>query len=126
MSNRKPDRVADNPMILPYGSNVGAPAITVPDVGKFKERVPLANHHLHQRLEEIKKEYNELLELAQSTELCYNSKYNFIPIVGETYYLYWTGSEYMLSLIEPDRWDRYEFVGAFVHETNNTWRRQDG
>lgn len=126
MSNRKPDRVADNPMILPYGSNVGAPAITVPNVGKFKERVPLANHHLHQRLEEIKKEYNELLELAQSTELCYNSKYNFIPIVGETYYLYWTGSEYMLSLIEPDRWDRYKFVGAFVHETNNTWRRQDG
>ena len=122
---KKPDNVTDNAMILSYGSNVSAPAITVPDVSKFKDRVPLANHHLNTKLDEIKREYEELVALAKSTELCYNAKYNFIPIVGETYYLYWTGSEYMLSLIEPDRWDRYEFVGAFVHETNNTWRRQE-
>jgi len=112
-------------MSLPYASNVGGPAIDVPDTGKFKERIPLANHHLHQRLEEIKKEYYSLLALANDTELCYNAKYNFIPIVGETYYLYYTGNEYMLSLIEPERWNLYEYVGAFVHETNNTWKRQE-
>lgn len=122
---KKPDNVTDEAMILPYGSNVGAPAITVPDVGKFKERIPLANKHLYQRLKEIKDEYYTLLDLAKSTELCYNAKYNFIPIVGETYYLYYTGTEHLLSLIEPDRWDRYEYVGAFVHETNNTWKRQE-
>jgi len=122
---KKPDRVADNPMSLPYASNVSGPAISVPDVAKFKERVPLANHHLYQRLEEIKKEYDELLALAKDTELCYNARYNFIPIVGETYYLYWTGDDYLLSLIDPDRWDRYEFVGSYVHGTNNTWERQE-
>lgn len=122
---KKPDIVADAPMITPYGTNVGAPAISVPDTGKFKERIPLANHHLSQRLEEIKNEYYMLLELAKSTELCYNAKYNFVPIVGETYHLYYTGTEYLLSLIEPERWDRYEYVGAFVHETNNTWKRQE-
>jgi len=120
---KKPDKVADNPMVLPYGSNVGAPSISVPDVAKFKERVPLANHHLYTRLEELKKEYKELLSLARDTELCYNAKYNFIPIVGETYYLYWNGEEYMLSLIEPERWDLYEFVGAYIHDTNNTWSK---
>jgi len=26
-TNKKPDNVSDNPGILPYGSNVGAPAI---------------------------------------------------------------------------------------------------
>ncbi len=111
-------------MALPYASNVSGPSISVPDVGKFKERVPLANHHLHRRLEELKNEYNDLLSLAIDTELCYNAKYNFIPIVGETYYLYWTGEEYLLSLIEPERWDKYEFSGAFIHGTNNTWERQ--
>lgn len=121
---KKPDNVADDANILPYGSNVGAPSISVPDTAKFKERIPLANKHLKQRLEEIKTEYDELLSLAQDTELCYNAKYNFIPIVGHEYYLYWTGSEYMLSLIEPDRWDKYEFIGTYIHETNNTWKRQ--
>ena len=125
MSKNTPDKVADNPLALPYGSNVSAPAIVVPDVAKFKERIPLANHHLNTRLEELKKEYEELLSLAQDTELCYNAKYNFIPIVGETYYLYWNEQEYLLSLIEPERWNRYEFVGAFVHGTNNTWHRQE-
>ena len=123
---KKPDNVADNPMILAYGSNVSAPAITVPNVSKFKERIPLAKHHLNTKLDEIKREYEELVALAKSTELCYNARYNFIPIVGETYYLYWTGEDYILSLIEPERWNLYEFAGAFVHGTNNTWERQNG
>ena len=122
---RRPDNFAENANVLPYGTNVGAPSITVPDVGKFKERVPLANHHLQQRLDELKNEYEQLLSLAKDTELCYNARYNFVPIVGEKYFMYWTGTDYILSLIEPERWNRYEFVGAYVHETNNTWKRQE-
>ena len=121
---RKPANFAENAKILPYGSNVSAPSITVPDVQKFKERIPIANHHLKKRLDEIKTEYDELLMLAQDTEMCYNARYNFIPIVGEKYYMYWTGNDYILSLIEPEKWNRFEFVGIYVHETNNTWKRQ--
>ena len=31
MTKTKPDNVADNPALLPYGSNVGAPSILIPN-----------------------------------------------------------------------------------------------
>ena len=37
MSKKKPDQVADNPNILPYGSNVGAPVIKPNDLTSFKQ-----------------------------------------------------------------------------------------
>ena len=33
---KKPDNVANNPSLLPYGSNVGAPAIKPNDVGVWR------------------------------------------------------------------------------------------
>ena len=42
MSKKKPDQVADNPNILPYASNVGAPVIKPKDLTSFKqEKLPL-------------------------------------------------------------------------------------
>jgi len=125
MSENDSNNVADNPMSLPYGSNVGAPAITIPDNAGFRSRHNTANHHLNQRLEEIKREYDELLELAKDTQLCYTARYNFVPIVGKTYHLYWTGHDYMLSIMSPDDWDFGEFVGSFTYETNDIWKRQE-
>lgn len=37
MSDKKPDNVSDNPGLLPYGSNVGAPAIVVTKIQHWKE-----------------------------------------------------------------------------------------
>ena len=37
MSKKKPDQVADNPNILPYASNVGAPVIKPNDLTSFKQ-----------------------------------------------------------------------------------------
>jgi len=125
MSENDSNSIADNAMSLPYGSNVGAPAITIPDNVGFRSRHNTANHHLNQRLEEIKREYDELLELAQDTQLCYTARYNFVPIVGKTYHLYWTGHDYMLSMMSPDDWDFGEFIGSFTYETNDIWKRQE-
>ena len=36
MAKKKPDQVADNPNILPYASNVGAPVIKPTDLTSFK------------------------------------------------------------------------------------------
>ena len=35
---KKPDNVADNPGLLPYASNVGAPAIQIENVEGWKQR----------------------------------------------------------------------------------------
>ena len=56
--SKKPDNVADNPGLLPYGSNVGAPAIKQEDVSLWKnEKVNKTNQYFHTRYEEIKEEY---------------------------------------------------------------------
>lgn len=126
MPKKKPDNVADKPNILPYGSNVSAPAIVLPDVGGFKTgRGIEAQHHLESKLEEIKEEYYKLAKLARDTQLVYQAKFNFVPIVGEVYHLYNTGNEYILSLIEPEKWNRFKYIGSYRLETDSVWRDAD-
>ena len=122
-----PDNYSENAHILPYGSNSSAPAIVLPDTALFKsERGANAGNFFTQKLEEINSEYNRLVDLANDTELVYNSKYNFVPRVGQVYHLYNTGSDLVLSMIEPWKWDTYEFVGSFRFTADNTWEKQDG
>ena len=60
MSKNKPDQVADNPSILPYASNVGAPAIKPSNLTSFKEeKLAKTNKYFSSRYEEIKEEYKK-------------------------------------------------------------------
>ena len=122
---RRPDNFVTNPMSLPYPTNVGAPAFTVPDVLKHKnERGVNATNALTTRFEELKKEYFKLVELAEDTNLVYNAEYKFIPVVGKVYHLYIgpTGKLF-LSLIEPES-ATWEFKGSFRYTYDNIWERQ--
>ena len=57
ISKKKPDNVADNPNSLPYPTNVGAPAFTIPDVLKHKnERGVNATHLLETKFEDLKRQ----------------------------------------------------------------------
>jgi len=123
MSKAESTNIAENAMSLPYATSTGGPAITIPDNLGFRSRHNTANHHLNQRLDEIKEQYDELLKLAEDTQLCYNARYNFVPVVGKTYHLYWTGKDYLLSLNSPDDWSFGEFVGSFTYDTNDIWKR---
>ena len=125
ISKKKPDNVADNPNSLPYPTNVGAPAFTIPDVLKHKnERGVNATHLLETRFEDLKRQYFELVELANDTELVYNAKYAFIPVVGKTYHLY-VGSDdkLFLSIIEPERVPYWDWKGSFKFTADNIWER---
>ena len=124
ISKKKPDNVADHPNAMAYPTNVGAPAFTIPDVLKHKnERGVNATNHLETRFDELKQKYFELVKLAEDTELVYNAKYAFIPVVGKTYHLY-IGSDdkLFLSIIEPERvtWD---CKGSFKFTADNVWER---
>ena len=125
ISKKKPDMVADNPQSLPYPTNVGAPAFTVPDVLKHKnQRGTNAIHHLETRFNELKEEYFKLVSLAEDTELVYNAKYNFIPIVGKTYHLYVGADDKLfLSIIEPERVTYWDCKGSFKFTVDNVWQR---
>ena len=123
---KKPDNVADNPNLLPYASNVGAPAIQMEDVEGWKQHNALkVNKQFQTKFEELKQEYQKLIEEFKWNELVYSAKYSFEPIIGESYYLYYNKKgDIFLSLISPTEW-HYDFIGAFKMDSNNKWNKLD-
>jgi len=125
---KKPDLVVWDeqrgyyPRELTYGSNNGAPAIKLEDVGGWKQiQAQNANKIFTKKYEEIKDEFKKLVDEVSWNEFVYSVTYNFIPVIGETYYLYEKndGSPF-LSLIAPDEWNM-KFIGATRLESNNKW-----
>jgi|SRR6056300_335165 hypothetical protein len=121
---KKPDNVVDNPQSMPYPTNVGAPAFTVPDVLRHKQdRGINATHYLESKFDELKQEYFKLVQMAEDTELVYNAKYAFVPIVGKVYHLYLNyNDELFLSIIDPER-VTWESKGSFKYTSDNIWER---
>lgn len=119
---KKPDNVADNPGLLPYGSNVGAPAIRTEDIDGWKQRgVNKVNKQLSTKFEELKEEYKRLVQEFQWNELVYTAKFSYEPVIGETYHLF-VGNDGapFLSLIGPNEWNR-EHIGSFRLDSNQKW-----
>ena len=124
MKKKKPDQVVDNPGVMPYTTNVGAPAVRKDDVELWKQRaVVKVNHQLKTRFEELKKQYEQLVDEAYWNDVVYNARYSFEPIIGETYHLYYKDDEPFLSLIAPDEWNK-PYIGSFALDTNNKWIKQ--
>lgn len=119
---KKPDNVADNPGLLPYGSNVSAPAIRTEDIDVWKQRgVNKVNKQLSTKFEELKEEYRRLVQEFQWNELVYTAKFAYEPVIGETYHLYvGNNGAPFLSLIGPNEWNR-EHIGSFRLDSNQKW-----
>lgn len=97
-----------------YGTSVGAPVIQHQDLGNWK-RVGSnkVNNHLQTKYEDIKKQYEEVLELYEWNQKIYDAKFNFEPITGRFYHLYENkNGELFLSQIAPDEWNK-KHLGTF-------------
>jgi hypothetical protein len=134
MSGKKPDIVVWSEergwyaSELPYGSNVGAPAIrpNTEEVTLWKQTNLLkVNHHFETQFEDLKSRYLKLMEEFRWNELIYTAKYSFEPVLGETYYLYLDDEDKpYLSLINPTEWKRNtNFVGAFRLDSGQKWEK---
>ena len=130
----KPDNVADNPGLLPYASNVGAPVIKPDDVVSWKnEKVTKTNHYFETKYNEIKEEYRKLIEAYEWNKLVYKSEFSFEPVKGDTYYLYQRDNGTLfLSLIESWAWGKSKlrnekpvFIGAFRLDSNDKWEKMN-
>ena len=121
-TNKKPDNVSDSPNILPYGSNVGAPAIRIENIQGWKNtRVEKVNKHFEDRFVELKKEYDKLVEEYKWNDLVYNAKFTFEPVIGNVYHLYYSENRNVfLSLVEPHEWKK-EYIGSFKYNHDNKW-----
>lgn len=108
---------------LTYGSNLGAPAIKLDNVQGWKKNQAFeVNKQLKTRFDELKAEYDKILEEVYWNEKVYSSQYNFIPIIGETYYLYQNKGRTFLSIIEPSSWN-YECLGGFKLDSFKKWTK---
>lgn len=107
---------------LTYGSNIGAPAIQHDDVKGWKQQQVLkANKQFKTKYEELKQEFEKLIDEVNWNQIVYTSKYSFVPVVGETYHLYLKEDDTtFLSLIGPKEWPM-KYVGSFKLDSNQKW-----
>ena len=71
-AKKKPDNIVwdekegYNASLLPYATNVSAPAIVHEDISAWKQRgVNKVNHQLKAKFEELKAEYQQMVEVWQ-------------------------------------------------------------
>ena len=107
---------------LTYGSNIGAPAIQHDDVKGWKQQQVLkANKQFKTKYEELKQEFEKLIDEVNWNQIVYTSKYSFVPVVGETYHLYLKEDDTtFLSLIGPKEWPM-KYIGSFKLDSNQKW-----
>jgi Protein of unknown function (DUF2452) len=130
MEKKKPDLVVWNEekgyyqRELTYGSNQGAPAIKLEDVGGWKQmQAGVANKQFQSKYEELKAEYQKLIDEVNWNELVYQSTYSFIPVMGEVYHLYMRNDDTtFLSLISPNQWNK-KYIGSFKLDSTQKWTK---
>ncbi len=114
-----------NSHLLPYGTNIGAPKITETSLSAWKNSsISNFNHVFNNKIESLKKNYEQLIEEYQLNETLYQAKISFEPIIGQVYYLYLNNNrdERFLSLIPPHSW-KMQYVGAFKLNHEKVWER---
>lgn len=128
LGNKKPDNIVFseetgyNASLLPYSTSVGAPIIKVDDVVSWKSRgIHNVNKEFQNKFDELKEQYQNLMEEYEWNELVYSSKFSFEPVIGEIYHLYNDNDGLnFLSLIGPNEWNK-EHIGTFKLNSDKKW-----
>ena len=80
------------------------------------------NQEKNEIIERVRKMYDEY----NDSIMVWESKFNFEPIVGKSYFLYTFDTGNVLSIISPEEWDKGKFfVGEFKLNTENKWLRNN-
>uniref|UniRef100_UPI00404A2F3A DUF2452 domain-containing protein n=1 Tax=Flavobacterium sp. TaxID=239 RepID=UPI00404A2F3A len=128
MKSKIPDNVVFseengyNANTLAYPTNVGAPAIKIDDIVAWKNKgIRNVNKEFESKFNELKVQYEQLMQEYEWNEIVYNAKFSFEPTIGEIYHLYVRedGTNF-LSLIHPDTWNK-EHIGSFQLNSNKKW-----
>ena len=116
------DEKGFNASLLPYATSVGAPVIKVDNVISWKSRgIDTVNKEFGNKFNELKIQYEKLMQEFEWNELVYNAKFSFEPVIGEIYHLY-KGADGIdfLSLIGPLEWNK-EHIGTFKLNSEKKW-----
>jgi hypothetical protein len=110
--------------IKPYGTSASSPVIKPLNTATWRnDGVDRVNKQFKSKFDELKKEYEAMMEQFEYNDLVYNAKFNFEPIIGEVYYLYNDKNEEpFLSIIHPDQCNFY-YLGSFRLNSQKMWEK---
>ena len=120
---KMPDSFVENRLSKRYPTEIGSPKFEPDNISLFKiEKTTKVKKYYSSKFEEMTKEYENLMAEIKVNERLYMAAHNFEPISGETYHLYKKESnEEFLSLISPDQWKKFEFIGSFKFLSDGRW-----
>ncbi len=108
-----PDKIAENPHLLPYAHTVGSAIIRPMDQGRVKGNAMTAMYEqTDSQLHQIKEQVEKLIQQAQGihdrinvSEKIYLADCGFKPVMGQKYHLYQKEEgKWLLSMISPAEW----------------------
>ena len=110
--------------IKPYGTSASSPVIKPLNTATWRnDGVDRVNKQFKSKFDELKKEYEAMMEQFEYNDLVYNAKFNFEPIIGEVYYLYNDKNEEpFLSIIQPDQCN-FKYLGSFRLNSQKMWEK---
>jgi len=120
---KRPDNFVEDKIIKSYPTEIGSQNFKPDDISLFKmEKNTKVKKYYSTKFEEIANQYELLMKDIQINERLYKSNHNFEPVTGEIYNLYKKESnEEFLSLISPDQWKKFEFVGSYKFLSDGRW-----
>jgi hypothetical protein len=123
MEKKLPDSYVPDRYTKTYPTEIGSQPFVPDSIDLFKlDKTQNLKHHYVKKFDEIKSEYEKLMNEIQVNERIYKSNYNFVPVVGYSYYLYYDGIKEFLSIITPKEWNnRYDFLGEYVLQSDGRW-----
>lgn len=129
-----PDKVTQEPGLLPYAHHVGSAIIRPVDKGKAKglamaamfEQTDTALHRIKEQVEILIRQAQEIHDRIDLSEKIYEADCGIEPIVGRRYYLYEKkdGST-LLSMIAPTEWGSsmpYTYLAEAELLSDHTWK----
>jgi len=121
---KMPDSFVENRLSKRYPTEIGAPKFEPDNISLFKiEKTSKIKKHYSSKFEEMAREYEKLMSEIQMNERLYMASHNFEPTSGEIYHLYKKESgEEFLSLISPDQWKKFEFIGSYRFLSDGRWQ----
>jgi len=123
MEKKIPDSYVPDRYVKTYPTEIGSQPFVPDNIDLFKlDKTQNLKHHYVKKFDEIKSEYEKLMNEIQVNDRIYKSNYNFVPVVGYSYYLYYDGVKEFLSIISPKEWNnRYDFLGEYILQSDGRW-----
>ena len=128
-----PDKIAENPHLLPYAHTVGGAVVRPMDKGRVKGRAVAAMYEqtdlqlaqIKEQIDLLAKQARNLQDRINISEEIYLTDMNFEPLIGRIYYLYRReNNKSVLSMVAPQEWGKkapYTFVAEVKMLADHTW-----